>query len=94
MIRGAVCGRPARTDLWGAGRGNPPGLPDNPYGEPAAGDFRPGPEDMLDSIVAAFTVREFWEGRGCEVGGGDGLGTIVLPRPAPDEPKRVHAWPA
>lgn len=47
---------------------------------PLAG-FLPGPKDMLDAIVAAFTLREFIQGRGCEVGGGDGLGTIVLPRP-------------
>jgi len=26
-------------------------------------------------------VREFVEGRGRDVGGGDGLGTIILPRP-------------
>jgi predicted nuclease with RNAse H fold len=41
----------------------------------------PGPKDMLDAWVAAATVREFVEGRGTEVGGGDGLGTIILPRP-------------
>jgi hypothetical protein len=28
VIRGAVCGNSARTDLRGAGRGNLPGLPD------------------------------------------------------------------
>ena len=54
----------------------------------------PGPKDMLDAWVAAATVREFVEGRGAEVGGGDGLGTIVLPRPirepAIDE---VMRWP-
>lgn len=43
--------------------------------------FAPGPKDMLDAIVAAATVKEFAEGRGCEIGGGDGLGTMVLPRP-------------
>jgi hypothetical protein len=42
---------------------------------------RPGPKDMLDAWVAASTVREFTDGRGCEVGGGDGLGTIILPKP-------------
>ena len=31
----------------------------------------PGPKDMLDAWVAAATVREFVEGRGIEVGGGD-----------------------
>ena len=54
----------------------------------------PGPKDMLDAWVAAATVREFVGGRGAEVGGGDGLGTIILPRPLP-EPViwEVMAWP-
>ncbi len=43
--------------------------------------FVQGPKDMLDAIVAAVTVKEYVEGRGCAVGGGDGYGTIVLPRP-------------
>ncbi len=43
-------------------------------------DFRTGVKDMLDASVAAITVMEFIRGNGCEVGGGDGLGTIVLPR--------------
>ena len=43
--------------------------------------FHRGPKDMLDAIVAAFSVREFVQGRGSAVGGGDGLGRIVLPRP-------------
>jgi predicted nuclease with RNAse H fold len=43
-------------------------------------NFRSGPKDMLDASVAAITVKEFHEGRGCEVGNGDGLGTIILPR--------------
>ena len=42
-----------------------------------------GPKDMLDAWVAAVTVSEFVGGRGTEVGGGDGLGTIILPRPLP-----------
>ena len=55
----------------------------------------PGPKDMLDAWVAAATVREFVEGRGAEVGGGDGLGTIVLPRPLPDPViMEVLLWPA
>ena len=41
--------------------------------------FRPGPKDMLDACVAAVTVRRFLDGDGCQVGGADGLGTIVLP---------------
>jgi len=49
---------------------------------------------MLDAFVAAATVREFVHGRGCEVGGGDGLGTIVLPRPLPEPVMSgVLAWP-
>lgn len=40
--------------------------------------FVRGPKDMLDAAVGAFVMREFVEGRGCEVGGGDGLGTISL----------------
>jgi hypothetical protein len=56
--------------------------------------FAGGPKDMLDAYVAAFTVREFLEGRGAEVGGGDGLGTIVLPRPLPaTAPPLVLDWP-
>ncbi|MCG8472535.1 MAG: hypothetical protein MI742_11860 [Desulfobacterales bacterium] len=43
--------------------------------------FAPGPKDMLDAFTNAATVRAFCLGRGCEVGGGDGLGTIVLPEP-------------
>lgn len=42
--------------------------------------FRSGPKDMLDASVAAITVKEFHDGHGCEVGNGDGLGAIVLPR--------------
>jgi len=54
----------------------------------------PGPKDMLDAFVAAATVRELFEGRGQEVGGGDGLGTIILPRPLPDPViQEVLEWP-
>lgn len=42
--------------------------------------FATGVKDMLDASVAAFTVLEFINERGCEVGGEDELGTIVLPR--------------
>ncbi len=58
--------------------------------------FSPGPKDMLDAVVAAFTVREYVEGRGCHVGGGDGLGTIVLPRPLTTEHERHFTveWPS
>lgn len=55
---------------------------------------RPGPKDSLDALVAAATVKEYVEGRGAEVGGGDGLGTIVLPRPLPEPViDEVFAWP-
>ena len=55
---------------------------------------KPGPKDMLDAWVAATTVRQFVEGRGTEVGGGDGLGTIILPRPLPEPViKEVLVWP-
>ncbi|AFH47772.1 Hypothetical protein IALB_0058 [Ignavibacterium album JCM 16511] len=43
-------------------------------------NFIGGVKDMLDASVGAITVYEFLNGRGCEVGGEDGLGTIVLPR--------------
>jgi len=53
-----------------------------------------GPKDMFDAIVAAATVREFVSERGEEVGGGDGLGTIVLPRPLPTPCiAEVLVWP-
>ena len=55
----------------------------------------PGPKDMPDAWVAAATVREFVGGRGAEVGGGDGLGTIILPRPLPEPViMEVLLWPA
>ena len=57
--------------------------------------FFPGPKDMLDAYVAALTVHDFRIGSGKEVGGGDGLGTIVLPRPlsGKEDLKEVLAWP-
>lgn len=60
------------------------------------GAFVPGPKDMLDAVVAAVSVREFIAGRGVEVGGGDGLGTIVLPRPlsSTQASHAALAWPA
>ena len=56
-------------------------------------DFAAGPKDMLDAYVAAFTVHEFLAGRGMEVGGGDGLGTIILPRPVHAVPAELLKWP-
>lgn len=58
--------------------------------------FLDGPKDMLDAVVAAVTGAEFLSGNGQEVGGGDGLGTIVLPRGLPTVPEdqaAVLAWP-
>lgn len=52
-------------------------------------NFAPGPKDMLDACVVAATVRHFCNGLGSEVGGGDGLGTIILPVPVP-----THDTPA
>ena len=55
--------------------------------------FRRSPKDVLDATVAALVVRELAHGRGCEVGGGDGLGTIALPRPIPSPIEAVCIWP-
>ena len=55
--------------------------------------MRPGKTDMLDAWMAAATVREFVSGRGGEVGGGDGLGTIILPRRLEDPIDAVLSWP-
>jgi predicted nuclease with RNAse H fold len=57
--------------------------------------FAPGPKDMLDAIAAAMTAQAHARGRGAEVGGGDGLGTIILPRPltAEERASAVHRWP-
>ena len=50
---------------------------------------------MLDALVAAASVRELVKERGAEVGGGDGLGTIILPRPLPQPViKEVLEWPS
>lgn len=56
-------------------------------------DFARGPKDMLDAYVAAATVREYVQRRGCAVGGGDGLGEIILPRPLPEPIEGVLKWP-
>ena len=58
------------------------------------GAFADGPKDMLDAYVCAATVLEFESGRGCRVGGGDGLGSIVLPRPLPEPIEAVLHWPS
>jgi predicted nuclease with RNAse H fold len=62
--------------------------------EVSARDLHRRPKDVLDAYVAAVTVAEFSAGRGCEVGGGDGLGTIVLPRPVTyDACRGIDCWP-
>jgi hypothetical protein len=50
-----------------------------------------GPKDLLDAAAAAYTVQRFLAGHGGEVGGGDGLGTIVLPVRPPEHP--ALTWP-
>jgi predicted nuclease with RNAse H fold len=55
--------------------------------------FAPGPKDMLDACLGAITCLEFKKGNGCEVGGGDGLGSIVLPRPVVGAPASLLNWP-
>ena len=55
--------------------------------------FAAGPKDMLDAVVAAVTVAEYAAGRRMEVGGGDGLGSIILPRSIGDCPSELLRWP-
>ena len=56
--------------------------------------FAGQPKDMLDACVAAYTVWAFLNGRGSELGGGDGLGTIVLPEKLPvSSVHPVLSWP-
>ena len=58
-------------------------------------NFSQGPKDMVDACIAAMTVYEFIHGRGTEVGDGDGLGSIILPRPLTDviNPELLY-WPS
>jgi predicted nuclease with RNAse H fold len=57
-------------------------------------NFSTGPKDMIDAFVSAITVLEYSEGRGCAVGGGDGLGSIILPGPLPvDNSHPILRWP-
>jgi predicted nuclease with RNAse H fold len=56
--------------------------------------FVHNPKDMIDACIAAATVREFFQGRGEQVGGGDRFGTIVLPRPiASGRIEEIFSWP-
>ena len=59
----------------------------------SVGSLADGPKDMLDAYIAAATTLEFVQGRGCEVGGGDGFGSIVLPRRLPEPVSAVLGWP-
>ena len=54
----------------------------------------PGPKDMLDAAIGALVVRDFLAGRGCAVGGGDGLGTIILPRSLDAPHAQLTRWPS
>ncbi|MFZ5451779.1 MAG: hypothetical protein ACOZF2_07920 [Thermodesulfobacteriota bacterium] len=57
-------------------------------------EFAYGPKDMIDACVSAVTVMEFIQGRGCGIGGGDGIGSIILPTPLPVEGDHpVLRWP-
>jgi hypothetical protein len=56
--------------------------------------FASGPKDMLDAYLGAVAVREFTQGRGAVVGGGDQLGGIVLPLPLSVAPAALLTWPA
>jgi len=57
-------------------------------------NFVHGPKDMIDACVSALTVFEFLQGRGSEVGGGDGLGSIILPGPLPvNSTHPLLQWP-
>ena len=57
--------------------------------------FAPGPKDMLDAAAGALTALQVARGAGCLVGGGDGLGTLALPRPltAAEAASPVLAYP-
>ena len=48
---------------------------------------------MLDAFIGAVTVREYCIGKGFAVGGGDGAGQIILPRPPRDTSHPVLDWP-
>ena len=57
-------------------------------------EFNRGPKDMLDAVIAALTVAEYAAGRGVAVGGGDGLGSIVLPCSIGACPSQLLKWPS
>jgi hypothetical protein len=66
---------------------------DEPRLELSFRGFAPRPKDMLDAYLGAVTVLEYKKGNGSEVGGGDGLGAIVLPRPIVGAPLSLLSWP-
>lgn len=49
--------------------------------------------NLADATLAAGSAREFRQGRGLQVGGGDGLGAITLPRPLALAIPGVLEWP-
>lgn len=67
---------------------------DEPRLEVSFRGFARGPKDMLDAYLGAITALEYKKGNGTAVGGGDGLGTIVLPRPLGEAPSALLTWPA
>ena len=56
-------------------------------------EFWPSRKDMLDAVLSAITVQEYLAGRGQAVGGGDGLGALILPRPIPKQNPVAFQWP-
>jgi predicted nuclease with RNAse H fold len=67
---------------------------DEPRLELSFRGFAQGPKDMLDAYLSAITALEYRKGNGVSVGGGDGLGEIVLPRPLVEAPAELLTWPA
>ena len=63
--------------------------PGSPPPEPSAA----AGASLEHATLAATTSREFFAGRGQEIGGGDGLGTIILPRPLRRRVEGVLEWP-
>lgn len=57
-------------------------------------NFSAGPKDLLDAAAAALTIKEFYQGRGEELGGDDGLGSIVIPtKKSQNLPKNLLEYP-
>lgn len=62
-------------------------------GSPLPSQSAPAEGSLEHATLAATTSREFFAGRGQEIGGGDGLGTIILPRPLRRRIAGVLEWP-